>query len=93
LAARLSDHYGVAVPLRMVFEAPTVAAQAQRLEAETLTPQQPIARRAEGMVRLPLSPAQERLWFLWRLAPEDTAYVIAGAVRLTGRLDVARLRR
>ncbi|MCP1197776.1 condensation domain-containing protein, partial [Acetobacter senegalensis] len=36
---------------------------------------------------------QERLWFLWNLNPDDAGYNIAGAVRLTGNLDVSALRR
>jgi amino acid adenylation domain-containing protein/non-ribosomal peptide synthase protein (TIGR01720 family) len=38
-----------------------------------------------------LSYAQARQWFLWRLEPAGTAYHIAGALRLTGRLDVPAL--
>ena len=37
---------------------------------------------------LPLSFAQQRLWFLDQFAPESTAYVIAFAVRLRGHLDL-----
>jgi non-ribosomal peptide synthase protein (TIGR01720 family) len=40
----------------------------------------------------PMSHAQARQWFLWRLDPASTAYHIAGALRLSGRLDVAALR-
>jgi len=40
----------------------------------------------------PMSHAQARQWFLWRLDPAGTAYHIAGALRLRGRLDVAALR-
>ncbi|NKI92316.1 non-ribosomal peptide synthetase [Rhizobacter sp. SG703] len=40
----------------------------------------------------PMSPAQARQWFLWRLDPASTAYHIAGALRLRGRLDAAALR-
>jgi len=40
---------------------------------------------------LPLSYAQQRLWFLNQLDPESAAYNIAGAVRLSGRLDVPAL--
>ncbi|WP_457334930.1 amino acid adenylation domain-containing protein [Rhizobacter sp. P5_C2] len=40
----------------------------------------------------PMSHAQARQWFLWRLDPAGTAYHIAGALRLSGQLDVAALR-
>ena len=38
---------------------------------------------------IPLSFAQARQWFLWQLTPESTAYHIAGALNLTGALDVS----
>lgn len=34
-----------------------------------------------------MSHAQERLWFLWRLAPEDASYHLPGVLRLRGDLD------
>ncbi|WP_443689886.1 amino acid adenylation domain-containing protein [Paraburkholderia megapolitana] len=43
--------------------------------------------------RYPLSHAQERLWFLWKLDPQNPAYNLARAVRLTGALDAPALRR
>ncbi|NRF85517.1 amino acid adenylation domain-containing protein, partial [Burkholderia gladioli] len=42
--------------------------------------------------RFPLSHAQERLWFLWRLDPASAAYNVTGAVRLRGRLEIGALR-
>jgi NRPS condensation-like uncharacterized protein len=42
---------------------------------------------------LPLSFAQERLWFLQQLAPESTRYTVPLGLRLAGRLDVAGLER
>ncbi|PQV54226.1 non-ribosomal peptide synthetase [Paraburkholderia sp. BL21I4N1] len=52
----------------------------------------PIVRLRERGERLPLSHAQERLWFLWKLEPHSAAYNMVGALRLAGDLDVARLR-
>ncbi|WP_176000923.1 condensation domain-containing protein, partial [Paraburkholderia caledonica] len=46
-----------------------------------------------GSARYPLAPAQERLWFLWRLDPQNPAYNLSRTLRLTGRLDVPALRR
>jgi len=42
--------------------------------------------------RFPLSYAQERLWFLWRLDPSGSAYNLSGAVRLEGTMQPARVR-
>src|SRR5690606_14453198 len=42
--------------------------------------------------RLPLSPAQQRMWFLNRFDTASTAYTIPMALRMTGELDVAALR-
>ncbi|WP_035559561.1 non-ribosomal peptide synthetase [Burkholderia sp. 9120] len=52
----------------------------------------PIVRLRERGERLPLSHAQERLWFLWKLEPHSAAYNMVGALRLAGELDVVRLR-
>ena len=50
----------------------------------------PLAGRAE---RFPLSHAQERLWFLWKLDPENVSYNLPSAVRLRGALDAGAVRR
>src|SRR5437762_11644581 len=50
-------------------------------------------RPREGDVPAPLSPAQERLWFLARLYPGSPMYNVHGAIRFTGPLDVAALDR
>ena len=56
----------------------------------------PILRREAAPAgpagRYPLSYAQSRQWFLWKLAPDDTAYHVVGALRLEGRLDEQALR-
>ena len=89
LVARLHGAFGVELPLAALFEEPTVAGVAARLRSappET-PPILPVPREGD----LPLSAAQERLWFLHQLEPEDPAYNIPLAVRLEGELDVAAL--
>ncbi|POR51579.1 non-ribosomal peptide synthase protein (TIGR01720 family)/amino acid adenylation domain-containing protein [Paraburkholderia eburnea] len=58
-----------------------------RLPIVPLTPE-----AQEHADRYPLSAAQARLWFLWKLDPLNPAYNLARAVRLTGQLDVSALR-
>ncbi|MEY4509248.1 MAG: hypothetical protein RLZZ450_1370 [Pseudomonadota bacterium] len=53
----------------------------------------PIPRSVSGSDEGPLSHAQERLWFLWRLEPDSAAYNIALALALTGPLDAPLLER
>ena len=49
--------------------------------------------RADRLKELPLSYAQQRLWFIDQLEPGISAYNVPAAVRLRGLLDVAALRR
>lgn len=86
--------FGVEIPLRSLFEAPTVAGLATRIETalagETGTQMPPIKRVSrEG--NLVLSNAQQRLWFLQELEPESAAYNIPRAFRIRGALDVKAL--
>ncbi|HEX2189199.1 MAG TPA: amino acid adenylation domain-containing protein [Longimicrobiaceae bacterium] len=93
VVSRLRQALGVEVPLRAVFDAPRLDAFAERVRrirsGDASAP--PPLRRVPRDGPLPLSFAQERLWFLEQLAPGGAAYVMAGALRLSGRLDAAAL--
>ncbi|MGW7465281.1 amino acid adenylation domain-containing protein [Streptomyces xantholiticus] len=89
LASRVRSTMGVELPLRTVFDAPTVAALAQRLGTRSTRP--PL-RAGERPDPLPLSFAQQRMWFLYRLEGPNPAYNMAFAARLTGALDADALR-
>jgi amino acid adenylation domain-containing protein len=98
VASRVRETFRVELPLRRLFEAPTVAGLAREVEAalaaadqadggaEALSLMAPIAP-APRDGDLPLSFSQERLWFLDRLQP-GTAYSLPLALRLRGPLDV-----
>jgi amino acid adenylation domain-containing protein len=95
LLSRVRQRWGVELPVRALFEAPTLAGLAARIDAaraEPAAPQPPLrpVRRDEP---LPLSFAQQRLWFLHQMEPHSPFYNIPAAVRLTGALDAAALRR
>ncbi|MBV9109885.1 MAG: AMP-binding protein, partial [Gemmatimonadetes bacterium] len=96
LISRVRAAFAVELPLRALFEAPAVRALAARVDAlrreaaGTLAPPLvPTAR--EGA--LPLSFAQQRLWFIDQLQPGSAAYNVAHALRLRGRLDEGALER
>jgi amino acid adenylation domain-containing protein len=94
VVSRAQAALGVELPLRLLFEHPTVAALSAQLDALRREGQQlrlhPIVPASrEGA--LPLSFGQERLWFLERLAPGSAAYHVPIALRLGGALDAEAL--
>ncbi|MDV3209715.1 MAG: D-alanine--poly(phosphoribitol) ligase subunit DltA, partial [Rhodococcus ruber] len=92
VVSRLGAALDTQVPVRTLFEASTVAALAARVEQDaTGGARVPLTARTRPE-RIPLSPAQQRMWFLNRFDPESTAYNIPMALRLTGDLDVDALR-
>jgi hypothetical protein len=96
VVSRVRQAFQVELPLRALFEAPTVAGLTER--AETLQRQKqglqtPPMVRADRTQKLPLSFAQQRLWFLDQLEPESPLYNVPHIVRMTGKLDIAVLHR
>ncbi|HZN08101.1 MAG TPA: amino acid adenylation domain-containing protein, partial [Pyrinomonadaceae bacterium] len=92
--SRTREVFHVEVPLRLLFETPTVAGFAKGVEAALQNAGQaaapaivPVGQRDN----LPLSFAQHRLWFLHQLNPDSDQYNFPAAVRLTGQLDVEAL--
>jgi amino acid adenylation domain-containing protein len=90
VVSRVRQILRVELPLRSLFEAPTLAGFAARIEEGSRNPGRsaprivPVPRQGE----LPLSFAQQRLWFLDQLAPGSAAYNMPFAVRLEGELDL-----
>ncbi|KZE44088.1 hypothetical protein AV540_01955 [Brevibacillus parabrevis] len=89
--SRLKEAFGINVPLRTLFEHPDVAGMSEKLaglleeqSGVTSTPLVPVRRDRQ----LPLSFAQQRLWFLDRLMPDSALYNIPSAVRIQGQLNI-----
>ncbi|MDG9812209.1 amino acid adenylation domain-containing protein, partial [Pseudomonas juntendi] len=88
--ARIRQGLGLEVPLRQLFEQPTLGAFADRC-AEL---GQGAAAAIAVLPRTPamaVSYAQERQWFLWRLDPQSAAYNVPAALRVRGPLELPAL--
>ncbi|WP_020479985.1 non-ribosomal peptide synthetase [Mastigocladopsis repens] len=92
--SQVREAFQVELPLRSLFESPTVAGLGDRIETALRSGQKlevpPIERVARDG-ELPLSFAQQRLWFLDQLQPGSASYNLSRAVRLQGTLNVAAL--
>ena len=94
--SRIQAGFSVELPIQAVFEAPTVLAMAQRVEQVKEAGaglRIPPIRRIKHEGTAPLSYAQQRLWFIDQLEPNQATYNIPVAVRLTGPLDVPALQK
>ncbi|WP_433258995.1 amino acid adenylation domain-containing protein [Streptosporangium sp. CA-135522] len=91
LVSRVRSVLSVELPVRAVFEAPSVAALAVRV-GQAAAGVRPAVRRRDRSARVPLSFGQRRLWFLNRLEPLSAVYNMPLALRLSGGVDVAALR-
>ncbi|MFC9898103.1 amino acid adenylation domain-containing protein [Nocardia sp. NPDC127579] len=92
VSARLGTVLDAQVPVRKLFEAPTVLALADALGSLERTGRGVELGRLARPEPLPLSLAQQRMWFLNRFDAGSATYNVPIAVRLTGALDVAALR-
>jgi amino acid adenylation domain-containing protein len=94
MVSRIGKVFEVEIPIRSLFETPTIAGLAESIEKARmsqpglyLSPILPVSRDQ----KLPLSFAQQRLWFLDQLEPGSAAYVMPFALRLNGNLNVTAL--
>ena len=91
--ARLREELKVELSLRLLFEAPTLGAFAAQVAAL-----QQVGGEVQGCIarlsrhdELPQSLAQNRLWFMWQLDRQSSAYTIPGALSLRGELNKTAL--
>jgi len=93
--SRIRETFQVELPLRTLFNNPTVAGLADKIEqamrareGKEMPPEIEMVQREAG---IPLSFAQERLWLVEQLQPNTPAYNVPVAVRIEGDLDRAAL--
>ncbi len=92
--SRVRQALQIDIPLQILFENPTIATLAQAIaqnQTQKNDPQNqtisPIANRES----VPLSFAQQRVWFLQQLQPDSRAYILSNAQRITGKLNTGVL--
>jgi amino acid adenylation domain-containing protein len=94
VVSRAEEALGVELTLDKLFDSPTVAGLAAAAEQAAQSAggsRGPAIKRAERSGELPLSFAQQRLWFIDQFEPGSPFYNVSAAMRLKGMLDVAAL--
>jgi amino acid adenylation domain-containing protein len=89
--SRIRDKFEVAITISSLFEFSTIAELAPQIaiadQSITVQPICPLAERSQ----IPLSLAQQRLWFLYQMDSQSSAYNIPLALQLKGVVDVTLL--
>ena len=91
LLSQLSKSLSVAVGIEDVMGYPSPRALASRIGS--LAKSDAVIPRVEGLAAYPLSPAQQRIWFLQKLHEGGQVYVIPFAARLRGPVDAVALQK
>lgn len=94
IVSRILEIFRVELPLRCLFELPTIAELAQQLDQATQDIHRTPIKQIQPQNRtqpIPLSWFQQQLWVLDQLMPNHPVYNVPEAIRLRGALDVAAL--
>jgi amino acid adenylation domain-containing protein len=94
MVSRIREVFQKELPIRLLFENPTIEAVAAFIESERNSSGNkvpPPLKRIDRNQPLPVSFAQQRLWFINQLEPESAAYNVPIGLRVTGELDVTAL--
>ncbi|MBF8739591.1 non-ribosomal peptide synthase/polyketide synthase [Pseudomonas guariconensis] len=92
VVARLKKRLGIDVPVRQLFDTPRLCDLALAVAHASSEECMPALQALVHEDGAPLSFNQQRLWFLWQLAPDSAAYNISGGLRLRGPLALPALR-
>ncbi|KAA0021323.1 non-ribosomal peptide synthetase [Antrihabitans cavernicola] len=91
LASGIGEAFGTEVEVRTIFDSPTISALLERLDGSSASGRAPLARVTPRPTTVPLSLAQQRLWFLNQFDATSSAYNIAFAIHFVGEVNVSAL--
>ncbi|MFF7566720.1 amino acid adenylation domain-containing protein, partial [Streptomyces pseudovenezuelae] len=89
--SRIREVFGAEIPLSALFDRPTVRELASAVDGSTTDTSVPSVTAVDRDQALPLSFAQQRLWFLDQLEPGSTEYNLSTSLRWPGDLDLPAL--
>ncbi|MEM9537940.1 MAG: amino acid adenylation domain-containing protein [Cyanobacteria bacterium P01_E01_bin.42] len=87
ILVRVSEQFGIDLPLKTIFDAPTIAQFAVYLESAQTGTTLPPLEPAPKSEKIPLSLSQKRLWFLDSLEQNKSIYNLLRGFRLLGKPD------
>jgi amino acid adenylation domain-containing protein len=97
VTSRIRDSFGVTISLSKLFEFATIEELASQIEiaqkTTTTNPPRELIRPLSEGSSIPLSLAQQRLWFLYQMEPQSSAYNIPLALEFRGVVDVSALQK
>jgi amino acid adenylation domain-containing protein len=91
VTARIREVFGVELPVKKFFDRPFIKSLSD--EVESHAEEAIFIKPMPADAKIPLSFAQERLWFLQELNPDNTAYHVPRAIRIKGDLDISLVER
>jgi amino acid adenylation domain-containing protein len=91
LIFRLKQVFKIELPLRSLFENPTIASLAEYIQTSSNPSQQQEIKLVSRTEKLPLSFAQQRLWFHAQLEPNSPDYNLPATFTIQGNLNVVAL--
>src|SRR5206468_3028451 len=91
--SRLRQAFDAEIPLKAMFESPKLDVLAARIQAAKHGLEVPAIRRVSHEKPLPASFAQQRLWFLDQLEPDNPVYNIAYTLKITGSVNADALKK
>lgn len=85
---KINQRKNLSVPIRIIFEKPTIKELAKSIENEYSTSSQVNISKVNRNVRIPASYGQQQLLLINKIMPDDYSYNVSGAMELIGNINI-----